>query len=384
MNSLERVILTADVVYNGVGLPLTDAGVVVSGSGETQTVVSFGKLEALRTQFPELQTERVGRAILPRAVNAHTHLDMTRFPFTALPYFDWIPQVAVANAALRGADGARVGLARLRDSGIGAFGDIVAREDAMDMLLNESDLRGVAYWEVLGADPTRADDLFADTVHRVNAWRKLEGAVRVGLTPHTPHTVSAKLLKRSVDFARLEGLPVQIHVAEHPSELELFRTGEGALARSLQAFKLPPFEVSWGRAPDPELTPVKYLAEIGVLEARPTLVHAVNVTDEDVRIIAQFGCPVVTCPRSNRHLHCGTFPWALYARHGVEVALGTDSIASGETLEIHDEALAAVDLLGVDLRQVVRWAVKGGYKALGMKPPVVARGDDFSRLTVWA
>jgi hypothetical protein len=38
----------------------------------------------------------------------------------------------------------------------------------------------------------------------------------------------------------------------------------------------------------------------------------------------------------------------------------------------------------VDLRQVVRWAVKGGYKALGMKPPVVARGDDFSRLTVWA
>ncbi|NJK44902.1 MAG: amidohydrolase family protein [Pleurocapsa sp. SU_196_0] len=95
--------------------------------------------------------------------------------------------------------------------------------------------------------------------------------------------------------------------------------------------------------------------------------------------------PVVTCPRSNHHLHCGAFPWALYARHGVEVALGTDSVASGESLEIHDEALAAVNLLGVDLRQVVRWAVKGGYKATRHETEGTwARGDDFSRLSVWA
>jgi aminodeoxyfutalosine deaminase len=64
--------------------------------------------------------------------------------------------------------------------------------------------------------------------------------------------------------------------------------------------------------------------------------------------------------------------------------LGTDSIASGQTLNIFDEASSAVELLNIDLRQVVRWMVKGGHRALGLKPPLVQRGDSFSSLTVWA
>ena len=382
---MERRIYAADIVYSGVGLPLENAGVAVSGAGSTATIIGFAKLEALARQFPEAPVQRLGRVILPPPVNAHTHLDLTRVPFRALPYPRWIPEHIVQNVALRGLEAAQEGLEVLQNSGIGAFGDIVAIEAVMDYLLTQSPLRGVAYWEVINANPDQADETIRATVERVRRWRKLEQpkSVRLGLSPHTPFTVSGKLLQRLAEFARLEGLPLQIHVGEHPAETELFQTGAGALAESLKVFRVPPFETSWGRKPSAGLTPVKYLAELGVLEAKPTLIHAVNVTDEDVRIIAQYGCSVVSCPRSNHNLECGSIPWQLYAKHGVELALGTDSSASGQSLDIREETSAAMRLLDIDLKHLVRWVVKGGYRALGMKPPVVQRGDTFSSLTVW-
>ncbi len=384
---IERVLYSADAVYNGVGLPLEDGGVIVSRGGDSQTIVAFGKLEQLRTQFSGAQEHRLGRAILPRPVNAHTHLDMSAYPFHALPYFDWIPKVVLANLHLRGLEGAKRGLETIRESDVAAFGDIVARAEVMDFVLEQSEVSGVAYWEVVEPNPAKAEEVFQQTIERVRAWRRLErpGGVRVGLTPHTPFTVSGKLMRMLCDFARLEGIPLQIHVAEHPSELELFRTGRGPLADSFAKFIPIPFSEVWGHQPDPEFTPVRHLAELGALEAKPTLIHMINVTEDDVRTVAQAGCAVVSCPRSNRNLECGTFPWALYAKYGVEVGLGTDSVASGETLDIHDEALAALEIHGqkLGLRNVMRWAVKGGYRALGMKPPVVQRGDDFSSLIVW-
>jgi hypothetical protein len=60
-------------------------------------------------------------------------------------------------------------------------------------------------------------------------------------------------------------------------------------------------------------------------------------------------------------------------------------VASGETLSIYDEALAALEIQGAGLgwRNIVRYASRGGYKALGMKTPTVHRGDSFSSLSVW-
>ncbi|MEY4531527.1 MAG: hypothetical protein RLZZ156_2248, partial [Deinococcota bacterium] len=172
---MERIIYAADVVYNGVGLPLENAGVAVSNVGLEATIIGFGKLEVLQSTFPETRVQRLGRVILPRPVNAHTHLDLSNVPFRALPYPRWIPEHIVSNANLRGLEAAKNGLNVLRASGIAAFGDIVAREEVMDFLLTESDLAGVAYWEVIEANPDKADAVMTATLERVRRWRKLGG-----------------------------------------------------------------------------------------------------------------------------------------------------------------------------------------------------------------
>jgi cytosine/adenosine deaminase-related metal-dependent hydrolase len=100
------------------------------------------------------------------------------------------------------------------------------------------------------------------------------------------------------------------------------------------------------------------------------------VDEEEVGLLAETGTKVVLCPRSNRNLEVGEAPLSLYARHGVEVALGTDSRASSPDLDVKQEALF---LWGkADPRLLVRALTRGGYRALGLPTPRLTRGTPLA------
>lgn len=375
-------ILKAEVVYSGLGTARADGAVVVQGEGEAAQIVSIEGAETAARNYFEAARDHLGFALSPAPVNAHTHFDLTRMAYTPGDYESFIREV-VAHAPRRRDEGlaaAKEGVAELRRYGVETVGDIVTQESVMAWLLGESGLKGVAYWEVFGPDPADADRIFDETVERLKRFRAWErpGGVRLGLSPHTPHTVSAPLLQRLAGLARGSNLPLQIHVAESLSELELHRAGKGPLMELMERFL--------GAWQPSSLSPVGYLESLGVLEARPTLVHMVNVSEEDVRQVARAGCVVVHCPRSNLALGSGRFPWELYMKHGVEVAFGTDSRSSSPNLSIEAEVKAAGALHGerASPLALVRAAVKGGYRALDMKPPRLERGDSVAKLHVWS
>lgn len=81
--------------------------------------------------------------------------------------------------------------------------------DVMDTLLPREDLSGVLYYEVLGTFPEKADEIFRTVRERIEGWRAVErpGGPRVGLSPHTPHTVSHRLMRLLCDYAAGEGCP---------------------------------------------------------------------------------------------------------------------------------------------------------------------------------
>ncbi len=375
-----RELWPADLVYDGLGTPRRDAAVLVQVRPEPARVVAVGGFADLRAANPEAHLAPRRRVIAPAPVNAHTHLDLSDLPLTPGRYAAFIAAVVGhARAGLRGPAAAERGLAALAAAGVGTVGDIVTDEAVLGRLLDHPDLTGVAYWEVLGPDPDEAEARFAATVDLVERFRPRErpGGVRLGLSPHTPHTVSAPLLQRLAAFARQHALPLQIHVAEDPGELDLHAHGGGALRAGLGPL-LAAFRPS-GR------TPIGYLEALGVLAARPTLVHAVHVDDDDVRLLQRAGCVVVHCPRSNALLGTGTFPWSTYARHGVSVALGTDSLGSSPSLSVVDEWAAACAIHGraADPAQLLWAAVKGGHRALGTPVPRVVRGSEAARLWRW-
>ena len=378
---LKRRILTADAVYNGMGTPRANGAVVVQGEGEAAQIIAVDDLEIARQNFSAEEID-VGFALSPPVVNAHTHLDLSYMSFTPGSYDAFIAKV-IAYAPERRAKGleaAKKGLAELRALGVKTLGDIVTSEAVMELLLTAPDLQGVAYWEVIGPNPDDAEQIFNQTVEKLRRFRAWErpGGMKLGLSPHTPHTVSAPLLQKLALLARSSSLPLQIHMAESAGEVALHKDGTGPLMKRMRSF-LPLWQPSG-------LTPVGYLKHLGVLEARPTLIHMVHVSEEDVREVQRSGCVVVHCPRSNEALECGRFPWELYMKHGVEVAFGTDSKGSSPDLSVEREVMAARTLHGdkASPLALVRAAVKGGYRALFLIPPRFIRGDVASALHIWS
>lgn len=366
--NLSPELWTAEVVYTGFGTPMLEGGLVVVG----EHVAAVGGLKELHQTYPNASLIHKGKALTPPVVNAHTHLDLSRLSYYRGSYTGFIRHV-LADGARRGAEAIQIGLHELETVPTGAFGDIVARDEGMELLLEESPLPGVAYREVLGSNPNQAEEIFDAVRPKLLAWKRREGRVKVGISPHTAHTVSAPLLKKLVEFAASEGFPVQLHLAESPEETAYFRENRGPLAEFMALYN-----PSWkGRG----LSPVQYLADLGVLRPNVTLVHGVQVEKSDVQIIAEAGCKVVSCPRSNAGLECGPFPWGLYSKYNVEVALGTDSRGSSPDLDVRNEALF---LWGrVDPRVLVRAATRGGYRVLGMGAAQITRGTPVSQVQSW-
>lgn len=369
--------LDAPIVYSGLGTPQEHACVLIQHEeahyqhDAHAQIIFIGKAAEALQRYPAARVEKLEHtALCPALVNAHTHLDLSTLPFQTSSYSAFIARVIAHNrAGQRNLQASQQGLAQIQAGGVQVIGDIVTDEATMRWLLRHDDVRGVAYWEVFSLDPAEAETVFAQLVEKLREFRALErpNGVKVGVTPHTPHTVSAPLLQKIAALAKQERLPMQIHVAESREEILLHR-GKGVLLEQLRPFLPADWQPSG-------TTPVRYLQQLGVLAAQPTLVHMVQVEEAEVRMVQQAGCAVVHCPRSNLALDCGVFPWQLYQKHGVAVALGTDSSGSAPSLAIHDEFRAAQHM-HPDSNPIalVRAVVKGGHRALMMKPPQLLRG----------
>src|SRR3989442_1454278 len=96
--------------------------------------------------------------------------------------------------------------------------------------------RGIAYHEVFGPDPARCAASIAE-LEQALGWlsRFASSHLRLGVSPHAPYTVSEPLYRAVADFARREGLPVAVHLAESREEVQLVREGSGPFAEALRA-----------------------------------------------------------------------------------------------------------------------------------------------------
>ena len=376
----ETVIIAAEVAYNGLGTPRRNGAVILENRNAQRRVVSVESYESAVKAFPAAVVLGNAFAISPAPVNAHTHLDLSKMPYSSGSYPKFIREVVQHRRSNHSPlEAAKTGVEMLIAAGTTVIGDIVKSDDVMHFLLKHAGLKGVAYWEIFAPDPAVASRVLAETEARIRHYRALEipNGMRVGVSLHSAHTVSEALLRGVTALAIQQSLPLQIHVSETAAEVAFHRDGTGPF-KQLYGDLISTWEPSG-------LTPVGYLAKLGVLAARPTLVHMVHVDEADVRQVQKAGCAVVHCPRSNASLNCGRFPWAMFAKHGATVAIGTDSLGSSPSLSVYEEVFGAKELHGSEASPLglVRSVVKGGHRALGLKPPRVVRGDDPKMLQAW-
>ena len=337
------MLLLADWVIPVSSAPLADAGVRVAEG----RIVEVGPAAQLRAREGEEVRSFPGCVLLPGLVNSHVHLELSAFRGFARPssFGRWMLNFLLARrgldrphfeaSALWGAhECARCGVTSLADTAYD--GHAVVRAAAA------AGLRARVYQEVFGLD----DATLPHTMERYEALigrlqEEVDPAaplVEVGVSPHAPYTVSPRLYREAARFARRAGLRLATHVAESQAEVELLSRGTGPIAKAHRLTHL------WTGAPwsPPRVRPIEYVAAAGALSADTLVIHAVQVDQEEVGILAASGAAVAHCPRSNARLRCGIAPVADYLAAGIPVGLGTDSLASNDSLDIFAEMRAAL------------------------------------------
>ncbi len=349
--------------------PVRDGAVLVDAEG---MIAAVGPRAAVPPPLGGGTVELGEAALLPGLVNLHTHpeLAMFRGALEDLPFRDWILRlVGAKREALRDEDytwAARLTALEAIRAGMTTLGATETSGAALDAF-REAGLRGIVYQEVFGPDPAQLDGsmrgLRAD-LDRLRA--RATELVRVGISPHAPYTVSDPLFRAAAALAREEELPLAVHIAESAAERRLVCEGEGDFAPGLRARGI--------ATPPRGRSPIEMLDRLGVLAARPLLIHCVDLDDEDVRRIADHDCPVAHCPVANARLGHAVAPVVRLREAGVRVGMGTDSVASNNRLDLFEEARVASLLQRTLLRdpfllpaaELLRLCTVEGARALGM------------------
>ena len=302
--------------------------------------------------------------ILPGLINTHTHLELTGFA-AQVPereFATWIRrlrELKTTRTAAQYLAAAQRGLAECYAAGVTTVAD-TGDSGAVIRVLAEAGASGLVYQEVFGPQPAQWEESLSGLRQRVQELGTFAtGRVRIGVSPHAPYTVSGRLYRAVAAWARAEGLPLAVHVAESQAETQFVLAGSGPFAAAWLARGIP-------LPPSAGFTPVGWLAEHGVLSERCLCIHAVQIDPADIRQLAESGAAVAHCPLSNLAHGHGVAPLAALLEAGVRVGLGTDSEVSVGRLDLLAEARAVVAETGLPAEAVIELCTLGAARAIGL------------------
>lgn len=369
-------ILAAEHVLPISRAPIENGAVAIDGD----RIAAVGTVDEIRALYTDAELRDFGSAvILPGFVNCHSHLEITsmRGALDAVEhdFKSWLLRLNEIRSGLSNEDidaAATLGADEGARAGVTCFGDIGRYGDAGLKALKSAGLRGVLFQETeFSPDNSTAEADFDALRSKFESLS--EGAtplVEVGISPHSPYTVSEKLFELIGRYAIDEEVKLTIHVAESAEESALMLDGVGFFTAFYDRMGL-----EWN---SPRCSSVEYLSRTGVLDARPLLAHCVTVSESDIELIRRTGSRIAHCPKSNAKFGHGVAPFEKFLEAGVAVGLGSDSVASNNLCDLIEESRFAAlvarnreDRKGfMTARQVLEAATMGGAKALGLEEKI--------------
>jgi cytosine/adenosine deaminase-related metal-dependent hydrolase len=231
--------------------------------------------------------------------------------------------------------------------GVEAVGDIVNDDSSFEMK-RHSRIAYHSFAEVFGLGAT------------TEAARSLLAEQKTSLTPHSTYSVQDAVFREIADEGSQtqRPQPLSIHFMESDAESALFR-GEGSLAAWYAKMGWQCDFLHYG-------SPARRVVESVPHDRGVLLVHNCCVGRDDVRLIESHFDSVgwVLCPRSNDYISHLQPPVAMLREEGVRICIGTDSLASNDSLSM----MAEMRALGhIPLREVACWATINGAEALGVE-----------------
>lgn len=348
------------LIEAGYIVPVAPHGVVLENHAVAilgDKILDILPRDEARLKYAPAQTvSRPDAALIPGFVNAHTHNPMSLMRGVAddLPLKVWLQQhIWPIEAAVIGPDFVEAGcthaVAEMLRCGTTTcnenyfFPDVQARTyEALGFRVRV----GLPVIDFPTAWAKDDDEYFAraEDVHHSLASSAL---VTTAMAPHAPYTVDDENFSRVRDMSEKFGIPVHLHLQETAQEVEQSIADYG-------------------------VRPIERLRRLGLINRNLIAVHMTQLTNEEIHLCSEHGVSVVHCPESNLKLASGFCPACALLKAGVNVAIGTDGVASNNDLDMVGEMRTAAilakavadDASAFSAPEALRAATLGGAKAM--------------------
>jgi len=328
-----RAVVTMD------GPPIENGAVAISGD----RIVDVGKFSEVSARYSDQKIIDLGeQVLLPGLINAHCHLDYTclrgKIP-RQKSFTNWIRAINTEKSKLSPQDyvaSINEGFAEAKQFGTTTIANLTAFPELIRQL-PDAPIRTWWFAELIDVRfPNRTNELVDSAID------SLKSAQNYGLAPHALFTASKNLYQRCEQAGK--DVLLTTHLAESRGEMEMFRDASGSLYK---------FMKSIGRDMDDcgHQTPLGLF--VGAPNASPArtgralpkrwiIAHLNELTESDFELLEKVKTKfhVVHSPRSHDYFGHSPFQSERLRRLGFNICLGTDSLASNESLSLFAEMRA--------------------------------------------
>ena len=270
-----------------------------------------------------------GNLLIPAFYNAHCHAAMTLFRGYGedLPLHRWLNEKIFPAEELLTRKSVYVAtkwaIAEMLRRGIASFSDMYMFEDAVADAVLETGIKANLARSLVSFDPSAdpaTDSRLAEAIALAKEYHMAaDGALKIDFSLHAEYTNLPHYCEYVGRYAKEHGLLMQLHLSETEEEHEACIKRHGK-------------------------TPSAFFADLGVFDTPTSAAHCVWLSDEDIAILAEKGVTAVHNPVSNLKLGSGVMQLRKLLDAGVNVALGTDGVASNNRLDVLREMQTAAIL----------------------------------------
>jgi 5-methylthioadenosine/S-adenosylhomocysteine deaminase len=201
------------------------------------------------------------------------------------------------------------------------------------------------------------DELIDHANAFIQQWHQ-KGKCLVALGPGSTEDISDRLMEKTIQMARSQGLQLATHVAGWAE----------IVSRSLKCYGMRDLE---------------HVHHIGLTGPDSILIHGVWLSPYEIQLIAETDSKVAHCPIANAHLGYGVAPVPEMRAQGISVGLGVDGAAS-YTYDLFEVMKTAAMLqkakhLNAEIltaEDVLEMATRDGARVLGLENEVGSIEED--------
>ncbi len=329
-------------------------------------VADPGSLSEASPEDSELKIlDASGKLVMPGLINAHTHAYMSLFRNYAddRDFWDWLSAVQKVEEDMTEEDcywGTLLNAIEMIKTGTTCFVDMNIKTakkghttgplSSCSGAANDAGMRAVITRGLSGnADDEDSLVKFGRVIDEIETF-KGNDRIRFWFGPHAPYSCMADYLQKLTNAAKEYGCGITIHLSESVGEVENMLKENG-------------------------VTPIKYVADLGLFDVPTIAAHCVQANMDDIRIMKEHGVSVAMNPKSNMKLGNGFMPAEEFLNGGVNLCLGTDGSGSNNTQNLFAEMNAAALIYKGDKQKaecisaedVLKFATVNGAKAIGME-----------------